>query len=312
MVELPFPYCSSGGEFFARAGVSIAERIGADRLMFGSSCADRELLSDIARTLSSEEYRRLFSETEKRDPALGAAVIRSKVLGTLCPGYSREKCDNPNDILAAEYIRSAKIECVPVKRTDDALSATELRGMTAEEGAPFVPPASLEMMMNTPRADVSKLREILWMFFRMCGTDFENIAECRGGLGNRLRSAARQSGSAEEFFSLAANEKIYECAHSPCRDLCASRRDAGGYFVGTGIYESARRERTRKRNSRRRTALGENKCRHKTVVGAHVCVGAPPTRAIVPRGRALHIAFRKSSAVVVFHNADSVCDLKKR
>ena len=207
VVELPFPYCSSGGEFFARAGVSIAERIGADRLMFGSSCADRELLSDIARILSSEEYRRLFSETEKCDPALGAAVIRSKVLGTLCPGYSREKCDNPNDILAAEYIRSAKIECVPVKRTDDALSATELRGMTAEEGAPFVPPASLEMMMNTPRADVSKLREILWMFFRMCGTDFENIAECRGGLGNRLRSAARQSGSAEEFFSLAATKK---------------------------------------------------------------------------------------------------------
>ena len=72
VVELPFPYCSSGGDFFARAGVSIAERIGADRLMFGSSCADRELLSDIARTLSSEEYRRLFSETEKRDPALGA------------------------------------------------------------------------------------------------------------------------------------------------------------------------------------------------------------------------------------------------
>ena len=29
VVELPFPYCSSGGEFFARAGVSIAERIGA-------------------------------------------------------------------------------------------------------------------------------------------------------------------------------------------------------------------------------------------------------------------------------------------
>ena len=53
VVELPFPYCSSGGEFFARAGVSIAERLGADRLVFGSSCADRGLLSDIARTLSS-------------------------------------------------------------------------------------------------------------------------------------------------------------------------------------------------------------------------------------------------------------------
>ena len=93
VVELPFPYCSSGGEFFARAGVSIAERIGADRLMFGSSCArPRASFRIFARTLSSEEYRRLFSETEKRDPALGAAAIRSKVLGTLCPGYSREKC----------------------------------------------------------------------------------------------------------------------------------------------------------------------------------------------------------------------------
>ena len=68
------------------------------------------------------------------------------------------------------------------------------------------------------------------------------------------------------IFFACRNEKIYECAHSPCRDLCASRRDAGGYFVGTGIYESARRERTRKRNSRRRTALGENKCRHLSLI----------------------------------------------
>ena len=136
------------------------------------------------------------------------------------------------------------------------------------------------------------------------------------GMPRRARKPAEIRCTAKRkrrgIFFACRNEKIYECAHSPCRDLCASRRDAGGYFVGTGIYESARRERTRKRNSRRRTALGENKCRHKTVVGAHVCVGAPPTRAIVPRGRALHIAFRKSSAVVVFHNADSVCDLKKR
>ena len=57
-----------GREFFARAGVSIAERIGADRLMFGSSCADRELLSDIARTLSSEEYRRLFRKPKSAIP----------------------------------------------------------------------------------------------------------------------------------------------------------------------------------------------------------------------------------------------------
>ena len=166
--------------------------------------------------------------------------------------------------------------------------------------------------MNTPRADVSKLREILWMFFRMCGTDFENIAECRGGLGNRLRSAARQSGSAEEFFSLAATKK-YTNARIVRAAIFALLGVTPEDISSEPAYnDSARRERTRKRNSRRRTALGENKCRHKTVVGAHVCVGAPPTRAIVPRGRALHIAFRKSSAVVVFHNADSVCDLKKR
>ena len=94
------------------------------------------------------------------------------------------------------------------------------------------------------------------------------------GMPRRAREPAEIRCTAKRkrrgIFFACRNEKIYECAHSPCRDLCASRRDAGGYFVGTGIYESARRERTRKRNSRRRTALGENKCRHKTVVGAHV------------------------------------------
>ena len=48
-------------EFFAQAGVSILSSCGADKLSFGSECADAEKLSAFARIADSEEFRAVYS-----------------------------------------------------------------------------------------------------------------------------------------------------------------------------------------------------------------------------------------------------------
>ena len=62
VLELPFPHSSSSAEFFASAGVKIADSIGVvDYLSFGSEIGDISLLSDIAQDMSSDEYKAALS-----------------------------------------------------------------------------------------------------------------------------------------------------------------------------------------------------------------------------------------------------------
>ena len=56
VLELPFPYSMSSAEFFAKAGVHIADSIGVvDVIAFGSESGDITHLVETARNLSSRE-----------------------------------------------------------------------------------------------------------------------------------------------------------------------------------------------------------------------------------------------------------------
>lgn len=204
VVELPFPFCSSGAEYFARAGVQIAEKMGASRLYFGSECGDIGRLRLISDVTGSEEYRDLFSAMCAADATLGAAAARGRALSRLIPGYTAERA--PNDTLAAEYIRNAHIPCTAVKRLDTAC-ASEIRRMPPGEAAGFVPRATIAMMERETRSDAAKLRRILWEHLRLCRDAVGDFAECGGGLGERLCRIARGSTDAEEFFAAAATKR---------------------------------------------------------------------------------------------------------
>lgn len=197
-VELPFPYCSAGAEYFARAGVHIAEKLGADRLVFGSESADTDYLRRVADALSADEYRNLFNKLSAADPASGAAVIRERALSELIPDYTGGS--TPNDILAAEYIHASTVECVPIKRIATP-SASDLRERSADECTPFIPTSTVQMMRSARRSDGALFRDILWKYLRLFADDLSPVAECSGGLGDRLKNIARESTSADEFFT---------------------------------------------------------------------------------------------------------------
>lgn len=237
VVELPFPFSSAGAEYFGRAGVQIAEGLGSSCLYFGSECGDIGMLSRIAGVIGSSQYRAVCKEICGSDQSLGAAAVRERALCRLIPDYastlaeeqteqssdgvsdsagcsvppapSAVRAQRPNDTLAAEYIRNAHIPCVAVKRVDTA-SASAIREMTEAEVARFVPNSVLDMMAHDARSSAQKLRRILWESLRLrsaSGADLAAIAECGGGLGNRLCRIARESTDAEEFFAAAATKR---------------------------------------------------------------------------------------------------------
>lgn len=48
VLELPFPYSSAAGEYFAMGGVSVAGAIGATDIIFGSESGDTEYIKEAA------------------------------------------------------------------------------------------------------------------------------------------------------------------------------------------------------------------------------------------------------------------------
>lgn len=209
VVELPFPFSSSGAESFARAGVRLAEGLGASRLYFGSECGDIARLGQLADVTGSGEYRALCEEIGRNDASLGAAAVHCRALSRLVPWYADGRAETPNDTLAVEYIRNAHIPCIAVRRVDTA-SASAIRDMPTNEAARFVPRAVLEMMAHSPRSDAATLHRILWESLRLrqaTSAGLAAIAECGGGLGDRLVRLARESTNAREFFAAAATKR---------------------------------------------------------------------------------------------------------
>lgn len=103
VVELPFPFSASRAADFARAGVEIAARLGADVLAFGSECGDLALLEQRRGRLDSEELRKLASSISAEDPSLGTTRATARAYETL---YGSDDLAAPNDILAVEYLRA--------------------------------------------------------------------------------------------------------------------------------------------------------------------------------------------------------------
>ncbi|MBE6598984.1 MAG: nucleotidyltransferase family protein [Ruminococcaceae bacterium] len=218
VVELPFPWCSSGTESFAMGGVNIALAMGADSLVCGSENGDTEYIRGAARAKGSSEYLRRLMEMEKESArGEGSAVLSDRALSEL--GYSL----GANDKLAAEYLRNIgehEVDFRVFPRITGAAasykSASDLRAMLYggeySPLAPYVPREALSVYSyERERAvDLRNYRRLSHEFCRLSrltGSLCSDYAECGGGLWEWISSKAEESITPDEFFRGAATKK---------------------------------------------------------------------------------------------------------
>lgn len=235
VLELPFPWSASSAESFGTSGVSIASRIGAQRLFFGSEKNDPELISCAARASLDPRFADVYAMHCKRGVGSTSAYIDAlkEIIG-----IQDDLPLSSNDLLAVSYVRAimeqgADITPVSVKRLgsdyreeelseDGYPSATALRRLIGEawyddvalrailEGT--MPEEALDILIKAARdgfcpADSTKLMNYFHTTCRMTPHDaFENIAEMSGGLAERICHAAHESATAEEFFNSIRNK----------------------------------------------------------------------------------------------------------
>lgn len=178
VLELPFPYSASSAEFFARAGVRVAESVGADSLYFGSESGDTEALRRAGKVLSSREYRDAMTVGR-------SAALRSEILKELAPDLPESLLFSPNDILACEYCRNATIETVAVKRiSSDSASAIRAENI-GKEGSDMLDP---RVLFKLEYEHFRTMRKADFVF-----------AECTGGVFERLYNIAYTASSYTEW-----------------------------------------------------------------------------------------------------------------
>lgn len=108
VIEMPTPFATSSAELFALAGVTLLEKTEIiNTISFGSESGNIETLSEIASILTSEtdEYKNHLKNYLSQ--GLVFPVARAKALSTILP-IDDDVINNPNNILAIEYIKALK------------------------------------------------------------------------------------------------------------------------------------------------------------------------------------------------------------
>ena len=219
-IELPFPFSCAPARIFARAGVEIAAKIGADILAFGSECGDLDLLQKMLLRLDSDEMK---AAVEKESAATAKTRAYSAAYKKL---YGEGVAEQPNDILALEYLRAIKqsgCKTAPytIKRVgsykggaEGFPSATELR-KNLDGGIEFirygVPQKAYEIYKAACENglfgnDSDRLSSAVLM--KLAGEISPEIAFSGGGIGARLQSAARNSKTLADIIKNASTKRF--------------------------------------------------------------------------------------------------------
>lgn len=222
VVEMPFPFSCAPASIFARTGVEIAEKIGADILLFGSECGDIGRLSTLLERLDSEEIKTALAS--KDSDAIGKTRAYAEALSETYESDMR--IDLPNDILAVEYLRAikklgAKIKPYAILRKGDYKSgdgefpsASSLRRKYSSGGIAEIkhgiPEKAFEVFEKAEKSgllfpDIEKLNSAVLL--KLANEPESEIAFSSSGISGRLRNAAKESESISELLSKAATKR---------------------------------------------------------------------------------------------------------
>lgn len=232
VLSLPFPFCMGSAEFFARAGVAVADALSAahpeDRhiLAFGSESGDEDKIILTGKRIAEESFRcELYRRGAEYHTARGITMLYKELYGE----DAAKPLETPNDTLGIEYVRAitemdSSLTPVTVKRigadhdSDDVTvfpSASAVRQRIyscAADGLSVLPDEvgaiiAKDLDKYGP-ANENNYGDAILSSLRMLTPDkIGDCAECGGGVGERLIAAANKAASYGDMLALAATKQ---------------------------------------------------------------------------------------------------------
>ena len=212
VLELPFPYCSSSAEHFARGAVRlICDLGGIDVLAFGSENGEIKELSRAADVIRSEEYLSAIRSEGKNGHIKNGEDIFRSIAGEGFP-------TTPNDILAVEYIAALKDEnskIIPFTyKREEGYSASRSREIIYSNGntSQMLPDAAISVFDKSKPTDSTAYEAAALHILRM--TDIDTLSSyyaMNGGVAGLIKSTAENITSLDALVSSCTN-KSYTAA----------------------------------------------------------------------------------------------------
>ncbi len=207
VVELPFPYSSSGAEDFARGGVSVASKMGADALIFATESGDADKIKKAAEIKGAPEFGERMLNAERAADGVGSAVIFDSVMCEM-------GLDSPlgaNDKLGSEYVRYGRecgiTEYIILPRIAECRSASEIRstifGTCLSSGRADIPPEAYAVFA-TEEARICREERFFGIMFDYCRL---HARDSTSPLIRYAHRVACESADAAEFVTNLATKK---------------------------------------------------------------------------------------------------------
>lgn len=226
VLELPTTWAMSTAETFARGGVELLAMAGCDTIAFGSECGDLDALQDVADVLHNDN----IMLTIKRHLQSGITYAKARQLAVAERlGEKAQLLENPNNILAVEYLKAIwwlKVDIKPITisrigaghdgaAVGDIASASYLREMikSGKTVDHYLPPAAAEALQRAKEqgnypVDIKLCeRAILAKLRSMPEEEFAAYDPGGEGLYHRLYDAVRQATTWDEVLNLAKTKR---------------------------------------------------------------------------------------------------------
>lgn len=226
VIEIPSLWATASAEYYAHAGVALLAATGVvTHLAFGAETDDLEALLEVASILKKEPdvYRAVLANSIRSGNAF--PVARKNALVTSLPHFTEEKLDelldNPNNILALEYLKAMpdSIEPILIKREGagyhDTEINTELPSASAIREAIFVdadmhsisnamPQDSFALLKNACKCNqlmtINDFSESLgYCLLSQAPNGFSTFADCNQDFSNKIKNALNEYVLFEDF-----------------------------------------------------------------------------------------------------------------
>lgn len=231
VIEIPTLWATASAEYFARGGVELLASTGVvTHLGFGAETDDLESLLQVSSILKNEPdvYRAVLANSIRSGNAFPSA--RKNALVTSLPLFPTEKLDelldNPNNILALEYLKALpdSIEPILIQRegagyhdteiNTDFPSASAIREVIFNANGEFdfdtlanaMPKESFTLLMNILKCnqtiDTNDFSDALgYCLLSHSSNGFASYADCNQDFSNKLKNNLKNYVTFKDFIA---------------------------------------------------------------------------------------------------------------
>ncbi|OQY41322.1 MAG: hypothetical protein B6227_05405 [Fusobacteriia bacterium 4572_74] len=214
VVELPVFYSAQAAEIFSYGAIDILDKLGVEKIIFGSESSDLEKLKKIAYLQIDEKDLIDEKIKEKMDSGISYPNAINSVIEEL---LGEKDILKPNDILGVEYIKairklSSSIEPILIERKavgyhdkeiiDEITSATSIRKMIKDgslEAIKKVMPVESYNLLGTPTY-LEKFYPLLRYEILNNYEELKFVADMEIGLDNRIFEMAVKYLDFKDFY----------------------------------------------------------------------------------------------------------------